>query len=222
MISIIIPTLNEATRILPLLQDLTPLRQEGHEIILVDGGSTDATLALASPLVDLVIQTPPGRALQMNRGAEQAVGDMLWFLHADTRVPAEAGAKLLACRRGWGRFDIRLSGQNWRFRVIERMMNLRSRLTGIATGDQGIFIRLRLFNEIGGYPEIPLMEDIALSKRLRKRSVPDCLNVRLTTASRRWERQGIVRTILLMWWLRLAYFLGVNPQRLAKQYECLD
>ncbi len=218
MISVIIPTLNEAEHIRDLLGDLAPMREHGHEIILVDGGSSDATRELAANSVDLILQVAPGRARQMNAGAEQAVGDFLWFLHADCRVPHLAWEAVLASRRHWGRFDVQLSGQDIRLRLVERMMNLRSRVSGIATGDQGIFVRPTTFNSVGGFPDIPLMEDIALSKRLRKRAVPDCLKTGLITSSRRWENKGVLRTILLMWFLRFAYFIGVSPKRLAGIY----
>lgn len=218
-LSVIVPALNEAGRILATLEDLAPLRHEGHELILVDGGSEDATRDLASPLVDRLLQAPRGRARQMNAGAEAAQGDILWFLHADTRIPADAGRAILQNPKTWGRFDIRLSGSHPLLRVVERMMNLRSRLSGIATGDQGIFVAREAFRAIGGYPDIPLMEDIALSKALRKRCAPACLTLRLTTSSRRWETQGVMRTILLMWRLRLAYALGADPHRLAALYR---
>lgn len=222
-LSIIIPTLNEAQTIPALLDDLAPLRRLGHQLILVDGGSEDRTLELASPGVDLVLSSTPGRAAQMNTGAHHAQGDVLWFLHADTRVPEAATGQLIhACSDGqqWGRFDIRLSGSNRLLRVVERMMNLRSRLSGIATGDQGIFVRREIFEAVSGFPAIPLMEDIALSKTLRQLTSPACIRQpRLLTSSRRWEQRGIIRTILLMWRLRLAYTLGATPQALAKRYQ---
>ena len=219
-ISIIIPALNEAGSIEVILTDLKPLREAGHEVIVVDGGSSDMTTGLASRHADRVIQSSPGRAIQMNRGAAAASGELLWFLHADTRVPAEAATMLqqAAGEDDWGRFDIRLSGKHPLFRLIEQMISLRSRLTGIATGDQGIFISQQLFRRTGGFPEIPLMEDIALSKMLRSVQRPLCFRQRLETSSRRWEERGIVRTILLMWRLRLAYFFGADPAELARRY----
>lgn len=219
-ISVIIPTLNEAASIEATLTDLKPLREAGHEVIVVDGGSNDTTIELASRLADRVIQSSAGRAIQMNRGAAAASGELLWFLHADTRVPAEAASILqqAAGEGDWGRFDVRLSGKHPLFRLVEEMMCLRSRLTGIATGDQGIFVRQQLFRRAGGFPEIPLMEDIALSKILRSIHRPLCLRQRLETSSRRWEERGIVKTILLMWRLRLAYFFGADPVELARRY----
>lgn len=222
-LSIIIPTLNEEQALPGLLSDLQTLRSAGHQVIVVDGGSRDATIAIAGPLVDTLIHSEPGRARQLNRGARAALGETLWFLHADSRLPADALPALIGRigqGRPWGRFDVRLSGSAWSFRVIERLMNLRSRLTGIATGDQGIFVRRRAFEDVGGFPEIALMEDIALSRLLRRRSRPLCIgSPRLQTSSRRWEEHGIASTIWLMWRLRLAYALGASPADLAARYR---
>jgi rSAM/selenodomain-associated transferase 2 len=222
-LSVIIPTLDEEARIVDLLNDLATLRADGHEIILVDGGSRDSTLQTAAPLVDRALRAPRGRASQMNAGAAGAGGDLLWFLHADARVPAGAAARLLeafAAGHRWGRFDVRLSGRQWLLRVIEVLMNLRSRMTGIATGDQGIFVSREAFDEVHGYPAIPLMEDIALSKALRRLGRPYCVRrPRLQTSSRRWEERGILRTVLLMWRLRLAYALGARVTELADRYR---
>ncbi|MCW8906402.1 MAG: TIGR04283 family arsenosugar biosynthesis glycosyltransferase [Sedimenticola sp.] len=221
-LSIIIPTLNEAAGIEGLLRSLQPLRMKGGELILVDGGSRDNTVTLAEPLVDQVHESPPGRALQMNAGARRASGEVLWFLHADCLATPGHGEAIIASLRNtsaaWGRFDVTLSGSHPLFRVIGFLMNQRSRLTGIATGDQGIFVRRSLFEALGGFAEIPLMEDLQLSSRLRRHGPPLCLRQRLVTSSRRWEEAGIVRTILLMWRLRLAYFLGADPYRLARRY----
>lgn len=222
LISIIVPALDEAEHIEDTLLDLSHFRDAGHEVIVADGGSGDETIARAEPLADQVIEVPKGRALQMNAGARAANGQIYWFLHADTRIPPEAEGALLQgleAGRDWGRFDIGLSGKPRILRLVERMMNLRSRLTGIATGDQGIFVTRKAFERVGGYPEIPLMEDIALSRRLNTISRPLCLRrPRLITSSRRWEEQGVLRTILLMWRLRLAYALGADPKRLAGRY----
>jgi len=223
-LSIIIPCLNEAQQIEHCLQPLQALRKRGHEIIVCDAGSTDNTRQLAGPLCDMVLQADKGRALQMNAGAAQATGDVLCFLHADTLSPQQLDEHIfqaLQQRRGvWGRFNIRLSGQHPAFRLIERLINLRSCLSGVASGDQGIFIYRSVFNRLGGYKAIALMEDIELSKRLRKISKPACIkHVRLITSSRRWEEHGIARTVLLMWKLRLKYFLGSQPQQLASEYR---
>lgn len=221
-LTIIIPVLNEADTIGTLLADLAPLRAAGAEVILADGGSSDGAPKRAAALVDRVLQAPKGRAVQMNAGAKAAAGDVLWFLHADTRVPAAAAAALqAACATGarWGRFDVRLSGRHPLLRLVERGMNIRSRLTGIATGDQGIFVTRAAFEQVGGFPELALMEDITLSAALRRLAPPACLRLALVASSRRWEAQGVLRTILLMWRLRLGYALGVDPVRLAHRYD---
>ncbi len=221
-ISVVIPALNEAAHLGATLQSLQSLRAQGYELILADGGSRDDTPAIATRYADRVITSEAGRARQMNAGARAATGDVLWFLHADTQVPATAGETILAALgqgRVWGRFDVRLSGTHPLFRLIEGMMNLRSRLSGIATGDQGIFVRRVAFERIGGYAELPLMEDIDLSRRLKRLGRPYCSRVRLQTSSRRWEENGILATILLMWYLRLGFFFGRSPARLAAIYR---
>jgi len=220
-ISIVVPTRNEAPGIGGLLRSLAPLRDRGHEVIVVDGGSEDGTVAAAAGLADAVIEAPRGRARQMNAGAERARGEVLWFLHADSAVPEEADRLIGAAlgRGEWGWFDVRLSGAHPALRVVEWMMNRRARLTRIATGDQGLFVRRRLFQALGGFADIPLMEDIELTRRLKRRGPPQPVAARLITSSRRWERDGIARTILLMWRLRLAYALGARPSRLAERYR---
>ncbi len=221
-ISVIIPALNEAANIVALLAALHPLRRLGHQIILVDGGSTDRTAQLAAPWCDHVLTAPRGRAAQMNVGAAKATGDLLWFLHADSPPgpPVLHQIRTVAGGRGaWGRFDVRLGGDAWLLRVVSWSMNLRSRLSGICTGDQGIFVRRELFQRLGGYADISLMEDIELCTRLRRIARPRCLPGPLLTSSRRWEQAGILRTILLMWRLRLAYFLGADPVQLARRYR---
>lgn len=221
-LSVVVPTFREADGIVEALTALGPLRQQGHEVIVVDAGG-DGTAELAAPLADRVLAAPRGRAVQMNHGAEVATGDVLLFLHADTRLPPDGAraitAGLAQTGRAWGRFDVRLSGSQSLLRVVERMMNWRSRLTGIATGDQAIFVSRERFRAIGGYPQIALMEDIALSRQLKRLGPPLCLRERVLTSSRRWERDGVVRTILLMWWLRLRYFLGKSPAQLAGIYQ---
>ena len=221
-ISIVLPILNEEAHVAACLRALQPLRGQNCELIVADGGSQDRSAALAAPLADRVVVGSRGRAAQMNAGARQASGDILWFLHADSLPPPDAlsliRAALAGQERGWGRFDVRLSGCRPSLRMVEFSMNLRSGLTGIATGDQGIFVRRGLFERIGGYPPIALMEDIALSRTLKRYSRPVCLRQRVLTSSRRWERDGIARTVLLMWRLRLAYFLGADPDRLARIY----
>lgn len=221
-LSIIIPALNEAGCIRDILRQLQALRGQGHEVILVDGGSCDETIALAQALVDQLLPAPAGRALQMNVGAKAASGQAFWFLHADTRVPDKAARLIIEALQqagSWGRFDVRLSGDKLLLRLVERMMNWRSRFTGVASGDQGIFVTRELFERVGGFADLPLMEDIDLSRRLKREQWPVCLRDTLTTSSRRWEQKGVLRTIALMWYLRLAYFLGVSPARLAMRYD---
>lgn len=221
-LSIVIPVLNEASRIAGSLDSWQELRGQGVEVIVVDGGSHDASLSIARGRVDHLLTSPAGRARQMNTGAAVAQGEVILFLHVDTNLPSAAPVLIQAALANgdaqWGRFDVRLSGGYVIFRLIERMMNWRSCLTGIVTGDQAMFVRRRLYEAVGGFPDIPLMEDIAISRRLKKRSRPVCLSVPVVTSSRRWEQNGIVRTVLLMWWLRLAYFVGVSPRRLAAKY----
>jgi rSAM/selenodomain-associated transferase 2 len=221
-LSVIVPALDEAAAIAATLAPLQAWRAAGHEVLLVDGGSRDGTPELAAALVDRTIVTAPGRARQMNAGALAATGDGLLFLHADTQLPADAERSIVAAfaaGRVWGRFDVRLSGRQPLLRVVERLMNWRSRLTGIATGDQAIFVRRGDFAAVGGFPDIPLMEDVALSRALRRRGRPVCLRGPAVTSSRRWEANGVLRTVLLMWRLRLAYFLGANPAALARRYR---
>jgi rSAM/selenodomain-associated transferase 2 len=221
-LSIIIPVLNEEAGIAAMLQGLSGLRARGAEVIVVDGGNRDRTAALAGPLCDRLIAAPRGRAAQMNAGAAVAGGDVLLFLHADTSLPADADRLvregLAASGRPWGRFDVRIDGRHPLFPVIAAMMNLRSRLTGIATGDQAIFVDRGAFAAVGGFPDIALMEDIVLSRRLKRLGRPLCLHAQALTSGRRWEKHGVVRTILTMWRLRLAFFLGAEPGKLAASY----
>ena len=226
-ISIIIPVLNEEKKLSNTLADLKSFRHSGHEVIVVDGGSTDNSLKLAREAAAhevnySVIVSEPGRALQINNGAAIATGDVYLFLHADTVLPDNALHLISSIEHDkhyWGRFDIRFSSNRIIFRLIEFMVNLRSRLTSIATGDQAIFIEAGLFKSIGGFPQIALMEDIAISRLLKKKSKPVCLKAKVITSSRRWETNGVVATVLLMWKLRLYYFFGVPPERLAQLYR---
>lgn len=222
-LSVIIPALNEAAAITATLQALQPLRGRGHEVIVVDGGSSDLTIELSRPLTNRVIQARAGRATQMRAGAEVAAGSVLWFLHADTVAPADADRLIIQAlrhtRAGWGRFDVQLSQTRLLLRCVAWMMNQRSRLSGIATGDQGLFVTRRAYDDTGGFPEIPLMEDIAFSRTLRQRGRPASIRQPLVSSPRRWLAQGALRTILRMWALRLAYFLGVSPERLAAYYS---
>src|SRR3990172_2608691 len=219
-ISIIIPALNEAAVIESTLSFLQPFRKRGHEVLVVDGGSRDHTVQLAMDGADRVINAPQGRALQMSAGVSAAQGDVIWFLHADTLPPPHADDLILnAMSQGiWGRFDVRLSGRHPLLRLVEGLMNLRSRITGIVTGDQGIFVRREALDAVGGVPCQALMEDIELSRRLKRLGRPVCLREQVVSSSRRWEEKGVVSTIFLMWHLRLSYALGADPERLATRY----
>jgi rSAM/selenodomain-associated transferase 2 len=221
-LSIIIPVLDEGPGIAQALTALAAFRQRGAEVIVVDGGSRDGTMERARPLADRVIVAPRGRGAQMNAGAAVAQGEVLLFLHADTTLPPDADRLLLDGLRDaawqWGRFDVRIEGKSPLLATVAGFMNWRSMITGIATGDQAMFATCTAFAEAGGFPDIPLMEDIALSTRLKRVSRPLCLAARVTTSGRRWERQGVVRTILLMWRLRLAFYFGAEPATLARRY----
>jgi rSAM/selenodomain-associated transferase 2 len=221
-LSIIVPVLNEGESIADALDALADLRALGVEVIVVDGGSRDATVPRARARADRVISAPRGRALQMNAGAEKACGDVLLFLHADTRLPGDADHIVLdgiaRSGRAWGRFDVKIDGDSPLLVAVAWLMNIRSRLTGIATGDQAIFVRRDAFHSVGGFPAIPLMEDIGLSKRLKRASRPLCLRACAVTSGRRWDKNGVASTVLLMWRLRLSYFFGADPKALARQY----
>lgn len=224
ILSIVIPVLNEAPGIAYTLAALAPVRARGVEVIVVDGGSTDATMVLAQPWADAVIAAPSGRARQMNVGAAVAKGGVLLFLHADTQLPPMADQLVLhALERphaaGWGRFDVRIEGSPWMLPVVATLMNLRSRWSGIATGDQAIFMRRALFEAVGGFPDQPLMEDVEISRRLRAVSAPVCLRERVRTSGRRWESRGVWRTIFLMWRLRWRYWRGEPAASLAEAYR---
>jgi len=217
-LSVVVPALNEAAGIERCLRALAPLRGRGHEVIVADGGSDDGTPQLAAPLADRVVAARRGRALQMNAGAAAASGDALLFLHADTILPADADRAVLAAlaSHAWGRFDVSIDSRDARLALVGFCMNWRSRLTGIATGDQAIFVRRA---EFPGFPAIALMEDVEFSKRMKRVSPPACLRARAATSARRWERCGVVRTVLHMWRLRLQYWLGADPAELARRYS---
>lgn len=222
-LSIVIPALNEAATLRATLKALQSLRGRGVEVVVADGGSADGTPDLAAGLADRVLSAPKGRARQMNAGAQAAQGEVLLFLHADTALPAEADSLVLdglaASGKAWGRFDVRISGRPWLLRVVAFCMNRRSRWTGIATGDQALFVRREAFHAQGGFPDQPLMEDIELSKRLRRFGPPLCLREQVATSGRRWERYGVCRTIGLMWRLRWLYWRGVSAEKLAEEYR---
>jgi rSAM/selenodomain-associated transferase 2 len=221
--SIIVPVLDEAAGIQAALAPLQAWRAGARaEVVVADGGSRDATRELAEPLADRVITAPRGRAAQMNAGARESTGEVLIFLHADTLLPPQALDAIeaaLALGRQWGRFDVAITGADPMLAIVALAMNARSRWSGIATGDQAIFAQRAAFDAVGGFPAIPLMEDVAFSKALKRRSPPACLRLRAVTSGRRWERRGTLRTILLMWRLRAAYALGADPHRLANRYD---
>lgn len=220
-LTIVIPVLNEAAIVVAALRALAPLRSRGAEIIVADGGSRDGTARLAEPFADRIIAVRRGRGAAMNAGAALGTGDALLFLHADTALPDGADRLIDAAlaRRAWGRFDLRIAGRHPLLAVVARMINWRSRATGIATGDQAIFVTREAFEAVGGFPDLPLMEDIAISRRLKRLCRPYCIATPAVTSGRRWERNGVVRTILLMWRLRLSYYLGVEPALLAELYD---
>jgi rSAM/selenodomain-associated transferase 2 len=226
-LAVIVPVLNEAATVPEALAQLAPLRQRGARVIVVDGGSADDTAGRARAAADQVLSAPRGRASQMNAGARHALDDgtvdALLFLHVDTRLPAHAdaliGAACAARPRAWGRFDVRIDGRSPALALVAAMMNVRSRLTGICTGDQCLFATRALFETVGGFPALPLMEDIEFSRRARRVARPIALRECAITSGRRWERHGVVKTVLLMWRLRLAYFFGADPARLAAAYR---
>lgn len=218
-ISIIIPTLNEADLLDYSLARLFAISavEEHCEVIICDGGSHDDTVKIAQAYNCRVIHSPPGRALQMNRGSETAVGNTLLFLHADSHLPHNF-LPAIKHHAEWGFFHIRLSGRAFIYRVIEFNINLRARISKVAGGDQGLYFQRRFFESIGGFPQIPLMEDIAISKRARRLCSPEIVKQSLTSSSRRWQQKGVVKTLLLMWGLRLAFWLGVDPRHLHRIY----
>ena len=221
-LSVVVPVLDEAAGIGATLQALAPLRAAGHEVIVVDGGSQDATATLAAPLANAVLHSPRGRARQMNTGAAAAQGDVLLFLHADTTLPEGAATAVLQALQGgarWGRFDVAISGRSRWLPVVALLMNLRSRATGIATGDQALFVQTALFRQAGAYAELPLMEDIELCRRLRALAPPACLRLKVVTSGRRWDQRGAWRTIVLMWRLRWRYWRGESAETLAQAYR---
>lgn len=223
LLTVILPVLNEAACIQATLGTLQAMRGRGVEVIVCDGGSDDGTAKLAVPWADRVLSTPRGRARQMNAGAALAGSPVLLFLHADTRLPDHADDLVLTglatSGRVWGRFDVRIAGKPGLLRMVAFFMNRRSRWSGIATGDQAIFVRREAFETVGGFPDQPLMEDIELSKRLRRFGPPLCLPEKVVTSGRRWEQHGAWRTIWLMWRLRWLYWLGVSAERLAGMYR---
>ena len=220
-ISVVVPILNEERTIAALLRALMQLKPD--ELILVDGGSSDGTRAICRQFGVEVLTSPRGRAAQMNYGARRATGDVLLFLHADTRLPPTAFSDIRDAlgdpRFVGGRFDIQLDGDHWMLRAIGAMISLRSRLSKVGTGDQGIFVRREVFQRMGGFPEIPLMEDIAFCRALKRLGEVACLRSKVITSARRWESDGVWRTIFRMWMLKSLYLIGVSPQWLKRYYS---
>lgn len=225
-LGIVVPVLDEAPTLARRLQALGPMRRRGVHVVVVDGGSRDDTPAIAREavaqgLADLALCAPRGRASQMNAGAAACPAEVLLFLHADTTLPGDADAlvrRATAGPRAWGRFDVRIDSRRRLLHLVAALMNLRSRWSGIATGDQALFVRRALFERVGGFPDLPLMEDIAITRRLKRHGRPACLRERVTTSARRWEQHGTWRTIWLMWRLRAAYFFGADTRELAIRY----
>ena len=219
-LSVVIPVLDEAARLPELLASLTTMEAQ---IIVIDGGSTDGSAGIARAAGVAVFDSPAGRGRQMNAGAAWATGEVLLFLHADTTLPADAEHMIRDAladgRHVWGRFDVVIEGRPAMLRVVAMMMNLRSRASGIATGDQAMFMSRTAFDAAGGFPEQPLMEDIEMSRRLLARSRPACLRPPARTSGRRWERCGVWHTIALMWRLRWDYWRGVPATQLAQRYK---
>lgn len=218
-LSIIVPVLNDAAALSSLLVSLQQVR-DSAEIIVVDGGSSDASCSIAERYAHRLLRTAPGRANQMQAGAQVATGNWLWFVHADSVLSPSLLVEMqqLPGHFQWGRCDVQFDDPRRVFRVIAFFMNWRSRLTGICTGDQGMFVRRELFSEIAGFASLPLMEDVELSARLKKRAPVRRPATPLVTSARRWQSQGVLRTILLMWWLRLQFFLGVPAASLHRRY----
>ena len=221
------PVFNEPPEVLEKLVRVAKLDHLA-EIVISDASNDPQTLSSlqmlqsGNNLIHIVQSPVPGRATQMNAGANAARHDVFWFLHADTEVPDSGPYKILQelhQARGWGRFDIRFDNPNWIMRMVSFFMNLRSATTGICTGDQAIFMQRRLFDAVGGFPEIPLMEDVEISRRLKQHSRPVRIKIPVVTSARRWEQKGYLRTIVLMWKLRFLNWLGVSPAKLATMYE---
>ncbi|GAA0807179.1 TIGR04283 family arsenosugar biosynthesis glycosyltransferase [Psychrobacter piscatorii] len=231
-ISIIIPLLNEVDNLPHLISHIHTLSPAPQQVIVVDGGSTDGSMTAAYNLLKAlpkmtpssidwhIIEFTAGRACQMNAGAKRATGDVLLFLHADTQLPTDAihQVQRAMAEHDWGRFDVRLDSSHPLLKVVGMMINKRSRLVSIATGDQAIFIKKFLFERLDGYPDQPLMEDVELCKRLKTISRPACLKSTVTTSARRWQQHGYFRTIFLMWHLRFDYWRGVSPDSLKQRY----
>ncbi len=220
-IAIVIPVRNEAAMLPQALQRLKAL-QGVDEIVFVDGESSDGSAALIQAAGFICLLSTAGRAKQMNMGTAQTKSEIILYLHVDTAISSSHISDIKKTYNqafAYGRFDVSLSNKRLTYRIISFFINLRSCLSKVATGDQGIFVRRTMFEAVGGYPEIPLMEDIALTKALRRKGKVLCLRNKLETSSRRWEQHGVMRTVWLMWKLRFLYWLGVSPEKLAGMYR---
>lgn len=216
-VSAVVPVLNDAEALGRLLADLRGA--PGLEVVVVDGGSEDDSVD-AAKCADVVVTSAPGRGRQIRTGVDHASGEWLWFLHADSRVSRAVLGALYGCMTspGWGFCRVRLDGPGWPLRMVETAMNWRSGITGIATGDQGIFAHRRYLEAIGGVPALPLMEDIECCRRLRRLGRPRRVEPSLATSARRWQRDGALSTVLLMWSLRMRYWAGADAVDLARRY----
>lgn len=231
-VSIVVPILNEADNLPHLFANIACLNPAPQQVILVDGGSMDKSIGVAQNLIkDLelnnklgidwqIIESSAGRATQMNGGARLAIGDILLFLHADTQLPSQAilGVVNAMGTAEWGRFDVRLDSRQPMLWIVSQMINWRSKLSRIATGDQAIFIKRELFEQVGGYPDQALMEDIEICKKLKTIAKPACLKSKVVTSARRWQQHGTWRTIILMWQLRFDYWRGVSADNIKARY----
>ncbi len=220
--SFIIPVLNEESFFVEQTKIFTSLLEQGHEVIVVDGGSTDQSVVIAEQIGCICISTNPSRGHQLHIGAKKSSNQILVFMHADTLLPPSGLGNIRnvmeKANNYWGRFNVVFTNQKLVFKVIAWFMNKRSCLTGIVTGDHTFFMKREIYFNSGGFSDIPIMEDIELSKKLRKYSRPVCLSEKVITSSRKWEQQGVLKTILLMWYLRLLFYVGVPAEKLAKRY----
>jgi rSAM/selenodomain-associated transferase 2 len=215
-VSVVIPALDEAERVGAAIRSV----RADAEVIVVDGGSRDATREVAATEGARVLDAPPGRGRQLDEGARAATGDWLVFLHADTRLEAGWAAALagLPSHVVGGAFRLAIDSDRLAFRIIERAVRVRVRLLALPYGDQGVFVRREVYVRVGGMPHLPLMEDVAFAGRLRRAGRLAFLPSRAFTSPRRWERHGVLKATLRNWWLIGLYVAGRSPERLARMY----